>query len=32
VLGSENLPANRARSNGETIWLTDAAALPENVR
>jgi 6-phosphogluconolactonase len=32
VLGGENLPANRARSNGETIWLTDAAALPENIQ
>jgi 6-phosphogluconolactonase len=32
VLGNENLPANRARSIGETIWLVDAAALPENFR
>jgi 6-phosphogluconolactonase len=32
VLGDENLPANRARSIGETIWLVDAAALPENFR
>jgi 6-phosphogluconolactonase len=32
VLGGENLPANRARSIGETIWLVDAAALPENFR
>ena len=29
VLSGENLPATRARSNGETIWLVDAAALPE---
>ena len=32
VLDGENLPANRARSTGETIWLADAAALPENFR
>ena len=32
VLGGENLPANRARSTGETIWLVDQAALPENFR
>jgi 6-phosphogluconolactonase len=32
VLGGENLPANRARSLGETIWLLDTAALPENYR
>jgi 6-phosphogluconolactonase len=30
VLESENLPANRAHSIGETIWLVDTAALPEN--
>jgi 6-phosphogluconolactonase len=30
VLESENLPANRAHSIGETIWLVDQAALPEN--
>jgi len=30
VLGGENLPANRARSIGETVWLVDRAALPEN--
>jgi 6-phosphogluconolactonase len=30
VLGGENLPANRARSTGETVWLVDRAALPEN--
>jgi 6-phosphogluconolactonase len=28
----EDLPANRARSQGETIWLMDRAALPENLR
>jgi len=32
VLDGENLPAARARSTGETIWLVDAAALPENFR
>src|SRR5450432_2519139 len=32
VLEGENLPANRARSTGETIWLADEAALPENFR
>jgi 6-phosphogluconolactonase len=32
VLDGENLPAARARSIGETIWLVDAAALPENYR
>ena len=32
VLAGENLPANRARSSGETIWLVDQAALPENFR
>jgi 6-phosphogluconolactonase len=26
----ENLPANRARSIGETVWLVDRQALPEN--
>ncbi len=30
VLESENLPANRAHSIGEMIWLVDRAALPEN--
>lgn len=29
VLAGEDLPANRARSDGETIWLCDRAALPE---
>jgi 6-phosphogluconolactonase len=32
VLGDENLPASRARSAGETVWLVDKAALPENFR
>jgi 6-phosphogluconolactonase len=32
VLDGENLPAARARSIGEAIWLVDAAALPENFR
>jgi 6-phosphogluconolactonase len=32
VLEDENLPANRARSAGETVWLVDKAALPENFR
>jgi 6-phosphogluconolactonase len=32
VLDGENLPAVRARSIGETIWLVDAAALPERFR
>jgi 6-phosphogluconolactonase len=32
VLAGENLPASRAHAQGETIWLVDGAALPENVR
>lgn len=32
VFGSENVPANRAQSSGETVWLVDRAALPENFR
>jgi 6-phosphogluconolactonase len=32
VLDGEDLPANRARSVGETVWLLDQAALPENFR
>ena len=32
VLDGENLPANRARSDGETVWLVDQAALPEDFR
>jgi 6-phosphogluconolactonase len=31
VFGGENLPAARARSNGETVWLVDRAALPEGL-
>ena len=29
VLASDDLPASRARSIGETVWLIDNAALPE---
>ena len=32
VLDGEDLPANRASSAGETIWLVDKAALGENFR
>jgi 6-phosphogluconolactonase len=32
VFAGENLPANRAQSIGEMIWLVDKAALPENFR
>jgi 6-phosphogluconolactonase len=32
LLNGENLPATRARSNGETVWLVDQAALPEGIR
>jgi 6-phosphogluconolactonase len=32
VFDGEDLPANRARSTGETVWLLDTAALPENYR
>jgi 6-phosphogluconolactonase len=32
VLEGKNVPANRAHSMGETIWLVDQAALPENFR
>lgn len=32
LLNGENLPALRARSTGETIWLVDEAALPEGFR
>ena len=32
VFGGENLPANRAQSAGETVWLVDQAALPESFR
>jgi 6-phosphogluconolactonase len=32
VLAGENLPANRAHSDGgDTVWLVDKAALPENL-
>lgn len=30
VFAGENLPANRASSTGETVWLVDHAAMPEN--
>ena len=30
LFAGENLPANRARSAGETVWLVDREALPEN--
>jgi 6-phosphogluconolactonase len=32
IFGGDNLPANRARSSGETIWLVEQAALPESFR
>jgi 6-phosphogluconolactonase len=32
VLTGEDLPAARAHSSGETTWLVDRAALPENYR
>jgi 6-phosphogluconolactonase len=32
VFDGEDLPANRAHSEGETVWLVDKAALPENFR
>ena len=32
VFAGEDLPANRARSAGATVWLVDKAALPENFR
>jgi 6-phosphogluconolactonase len=33
ILAGEDLPANRARAaDGDTIWLCDRAALPENYR
>jgi 6-phosphogluconolactonase len=32
LLNGENLPAARARSTGETVWLVDEAALPEERR
>ncbi len=30
LFAGENLPANRARSAGETVWLVDGDAIPEN--
>ena len=30
VLAGDDLPAGRAHSSGETIWLADRAAMPEN--
>ncbi|MBB4428147.1 6-phosphogluconolactonase [Bradyrhizobium sp. CIR48] len=32
LVNGETLPAVRARSNGETVWLVDRAALPEGIR
>ena len=32
VLAGEDLPATRVHSGGETTWLVDRAALPENFR
>jgi 6-phosphogluconolactonase len=32
VLGGENLPASSARAEGETVFLVDQAALPEDFR
>jgi 6-phosphogluconolactonase/glucosamine-6-phosphate isomerase/deaminase len=33
LLNGENLPANRAHSiSGQTVWLVDKAACPENFR
>ena len=32
LFAGENLPANRARSTGETVWLVDKSALPEDFR
>jgi len=31
LAAGENLPANRAHASGETVWLVDRAALPEEV-
>jgi 6-phosphogluconolactonase len=31
VLSGENLPSNRAQSKGQTVWLMDEAARPENL-
>ncbi|MFC0240080.1 6-phosphogluconolactonase [Rhodopseudomonas telluris] len=32
VLNGEDLPAGKARSNGETVWLVSEDALPESIR
>lgn len=32
LINGETLPASRARSQGETVWLVDRAALPEDFR
>jgi 6-phosphogluconolactonase len=32
IFDGGDLPATRARSQGETVWLLDEAALPENFR
>jgi 6-phosphogluconolactonase len=32
VFDGEDLPASRAHSEGDTVWLLDKAALPENFR
>jgi 6-phosphogluconolactonase len=32
VFDGEDLPANRVRAAGETVWLVDQAALPEHFR
>jgi 6-phosphogluconolactonase len=32
VLAGERLPAARAHSNGQTVWLADRAALPGDFR
>jgi hypothetical protein len=32
VINGDNLPATRAQSIGETVWLVDKNALPEDFR
>ena len=32
VFDGEDLPANRVCATGDTVWLVDQAALPENFR
>ena len=32
VFDGEDLPANRLRADGETVWLVDQAAMPEHFR